>query len=69
MSAELTIKRLALEADEHCRDNVPNWTMDDYNLKFAQLIVQECCHIMVEHSHRPAGVVKRNVKEHFGVEQ
>lgn len=35
--------------------------------KFAELIVQECCNIMTEHAHRPAGVVKRNVKEHFGI--
>ena len=35
--------------------------------KFAELIVRECCKIMVEHSHRRAGVVKRNVKLHFGV--
>ena len=37
--------------------------------KFAKLIVRECCKIMVEHSHRRAGVVKRNVKLHFGVEE
>ena len=37
--------------------------------KFAELIVRECCKIMVEHSHRRAGVVKRNVKLHFGVEE
>jgi hypothetical protein len=37
--------------------------------KFAELIVKECCNIMEEHSHRPAGVVKRNVKEHFGVKE
>lgn len=37
--------------------------------KFAELIVGECCNIMAEHAHRPAGVVKRNVKEHFGVDQ
>jgi len=36
------IKQLALEADEYCRDYVPNWNMDDYNLKFAELIVREC---------------------------
>lgn len=36
--------------------------------KFAELIIHECCKIMVEHSHRPAGVAQRNVKEHFGVE-
>ena len=36
-------KQLALEADEYCRDYVPNWTMDHYNLKFAELIVKECC--------------------------
>jgi hypothetical protein len=37
--------------------------------KFAELIVKECCEIMAEHASRPAGVVKRNVKEHFGVEE
>ncbi len=36
---------------------------------FAQLIVQECCKIMGDHPDRPAGVIKRNVKEHFGVEE
>ena len=36
---------------------------------FAQLIVKECCKIMADHPDRPAGVIKRNVKEHFGVEE
>ncbi len=35
--------------------------------KFAELIVLACTKVMEEHSHRPAGVVKRNVKELFGV--
>ena len=37
------IRELALEADEYCRNYVPNWTMNNYNLKFAELMVQECC--------------------------
>ncbi len=37
--------------------------------KFAELIVRECCKIMADHPDRPAGVIKRNVKEHFGVEE
>ena len=36
---------------------------------YGKLIVKECIKIMVDHSDRPAGVVKRNVKEHFGVEE
>ena len=37
--------------------------------KFAELIVKECCGIMEEHGYRPAGVIKRNVKEHFGIKE
>ncbi len=49
-------------------------TMDMQDLqkfaeRFAQLIVRECCKIMADHPDRPAGVIKRNVKEHFGVEE
>jgi hypothetical protein len=36
---------------------------------FAELIVKECCKIMADHPDRPAGVIKRNIKEHFGVEE
>ena len=54
------LKELYKQAETEC-----GWSEE----KFAELIVKECCKIMVEHSHRPAGVVKRNVKEHFGVEE
>ena len=66
-------ERIRLLADE-ARKHFPNtemsgeyWVFDEE--KFAELIVRECCKIMVEHSHRRAGVVKRNVKLHFGVEE
>lgn len=41
----------------------------EFSEKFALLIVKECCKIMADHPDRPAGVIKRNVKEHFGVEE
>ena len=66
-------ERIRLLADE-ARKHFPKtemsgeyWVFDEE--KFAELIVRECCKIMVEHSHRRAGVVKRNVKLHFGVEE
>ena len=37
--------------------------------KFAQLVVQECCDIFVELRTRPADLVVKDVKKHFGVEQ
>lgn len=36
------IKQLALQADKYCRETVPNWTMNDYNKKFAELLILEC---------------------------
>ncbi len=36
---------------------------------FALLIVKECCKIISDHPYRPVGVIKRNVKQHFGVEE
>lgn len=36
--------------------------------KFAQLIVRECCDIFVELRTRPADLVVKDVKKHFGIE-
>ena len=63
------IRELAEQARKHFPKTEMSgeyWVFDEE--KFAELIVRECCKIMVEHSHRRAGVVKRNVKLHFGVE-
>lgn len=66
------IKELALEADEYCRDYVPNWTMDNYNLKFAELIVRECAKVLDDKLANPNGASiaycdGSDLKEHFGV--
>ena len=64
------IRELAEQARKHFPKTEMSgeyWVFDEE--KFAELIVRECCKIMVEHSHRRAGVVKRNVKLHFGVEE
>ena len=64
------IQQLAEQARKHFPKTESSgefWVFDEQ--KFAELIVKECCNIMAEYSHRPAGVVKRNVKEHFGVEE
>lgn len=76
------IKQLALEADEYCRDYVPNWTMDHYNLKFAQLIAAECAKVAVFKAsglvatadvagRMAAGrsIAAQMIKQHFEVEQ
>jgi len=48
-------------------------SMDDYDhqaiMKFAELIVQECCDIFVELRTRPADLAVKDVKKHFGVEE
>lgn len=60
------IKQLALEADEYCRDYVPNWTMDNYNKKFAELIVRECAK-QVKHLYRQGGgTYGESILVHFG---
>ena len=64
------IRELAEQARKHFPGTETSgeyWVFDEE--KFAELIVRECCKIMVEHSHRRAGVVKRNVKLHFGVKE
>ena len=49
---------------------IPAVNADPENIeKFAELIIQECVKVMEQHPDRPAGVIKRNVKEHFGVEE
>ena len=74
------IKELAIEADEYCRDYVPNWNMDDYNKKFAELIVKECLvqisNAIPDTDCSASGAYKTakiaatiRVKEHFGVEE
>ena len=65
------INELARQAQQYAECTTPQgleW-LPAFKEKFAELIVKECCNIMAEYSHRPAGVVKRNVKEHFGVEE
>ena len=37
-------------------------------LKFAELLVRECCDIFVELRTRPADLAVKDVKKHFGVE-
>ena len=37
--------------------------------KFAQLVVRECCDIFVELRTRPAALVVKDVKKHFGIEE
>ena len=63
-------KQLMHELADKCKSQYVNhngpWM--DYIL-FAELIVKECCGIMEEHGYRPAGVVKRNVKQQFGIEE
>ena len=69
------IFELAKQADLIQWDSLPSGARTpDYESvvkarKFAELIVKECCKIMADHPDRPAGVIKRNVKEHFGVEE
>ena len=70
MNVNERIRELAEQARKHFPGTETSgeyWVFDEE--KFAELIVRECCKIMVEHSHRRAGVVKRNVKLHFGVKE
>jgi hypothetical protein len=70
------IEELKHLASVWCDENIPEQFSEETNGygaawedKFAELIVKECCVIMATHAHRPAGVVKRDVKEHFGVKE
>ncbi len=38
-------------------------------VKFAELIVRECCDIFVELRTRPADLAVNDVKKHFGIEE
>ena len=38
------IKALASEADEFCREELSVWTEKDFQQKFAELIIAECCY-------------------------
>ena len=43
---------------------------EDFNQKFAELIVQECIHIAYRNNNSgEGGVIANTVKEHFGVEE
>ena len=48
-----------------------SWSQIDPEVleKFAELIVRECCDIFVELRTRPADLVVKDVKKHFGVEE
>jgi hypothetical protein len=64
------IKELAEEADNFCRNNIPNWTIDNYNKKYAELIITECANI-VENQGRYLryDVMSTKLKEHFGIKK
>ena len=47
------INLLALQADEYCRDYVPNWNMNDYNKKFTELIVLACSDELIKWKDEP----------------
>ena len=79
------IKELALQAGDYVnsvytppvRSKTPGKIWEDghvgwhtqFNQKFAELIVRECCNIFVELRTRPADLAVNDVKKHFGVEE
>lgn len=67
------IREFAIQADEYCRDYVPNWNMNDYNKKFAELIVKDCIKELLDWKKEPFPFDEHTavwiLKEHFGVEE
>ena len=79
------IRELALQAGEYVnsaytppvRSKTPGKIWEDghvgwneqFQAKFAELIVRECCDIFVELRTRPADLAVKDVKKHFGVEE
>lgn len=69
-------KQLALQADEYCRDYVPNWNMNDYNQKFAESIVRECVQVCADRGAHHDGLYSawaddcsKRIGKHFGVNE
>ena len=47
----------------------PELWIEQYNQKFAELIVKECCQLMIDLEVKyPANLTVREIKKHFGVE-
>ena len=62
------IKELIWETDEWLESNAQSdrWERE---IKFAELIVQECAELFPEIYYYSGFAVKRNIKQHFGVEE
>ena len=60
------IKQLAEQAAEFVEENSVNWTPQDFEQKFAELIVRECAGIADKAEPYKASEL---IKKHFGVEQ
>jgi hypothetical protein len=62
------IKELIWETDEWLESNAQSdrWERE---IKFAELIVQECAELFPEIYYYSGLAVKRNIKQHFGVEE
>ncbi len=63
------IKELESQAWEQVNRTNGLVRTEDFNQKFAELIVRECCDIFVELRTRPADLAVKDVKKHFGVEE
>ena len=64
------IRELALQAGYKPLGTFADELMEIYNKKFAKLIVQECCKMMMDLEVKyPANLTVREIKKNFGVEE
>lgn len=65
------IQELADQAKRQVPQGIlsPDLWIEQYNQKFAELIVRECCQMMIDLEVKyPANLTVQEIKKHFGVE-
>ena len=63
------IRELSKQAAEFIEENSVNWVQEEFEQKFAQLIVQECAEIAHCNFHVDGLTLGGILKKHFGIKE